>query len=93
MWFLEGNVEYLDKVPVNDANDAPFASSYTLFGVRVGANAVDLGGFQISPFAGVNNLFDKTYASSVTVNAFGGRYYEPGPGREFFVGGTVAVSR
>lgn len=93
LWFLEGNVEYLDKVPVNDANDAPFAASYTLFGVRVGANALQLGGFQVSPFAGVNNLFDKTYASSVTVNAFGGRYYEPGPGREFYVGGTVAVSR
>jgi iron complex outermembrane recepter protein len=92
-WFLEGNVEYMDKVPVDDPNAAPFAASYTIFGLRLGASAVDLGGFQISPFAGVNNLGDKTYVSSVTVNAFGGRYYEPGPGREFYIGGSVAVSR
>jgi iron complex outermembrane recepter protein len=92
-YFLEGNVEYMDNVPVNDTNSAPFTDAYTIWGLRVGANAVDLGRFQISPFAGVNNLGDKTYMSSVTVNAFGGRYYEPGPGREFYVGGSLAISR
>jgi iron complex outermembrane receptor protein len=64
-----------------------------LFDIRVGGSALELGGFEISPFAGVNNLTDETYVSSVAINAFGGRYYEPGPGRTFYVGGTLAVSR
>lgn len=92
-WFIEGAVEYTDEVPVNDSNDAPFAKSYTLLGVRAGANAFRLGRLEVSPFAGIQNLTDETYVSSVTVNAFGGRYYEPGPGRTFYVGGTLAVSR
>jgi len=41
---------------------------------------------EASPYAGVRNLTDELYSSAVTVNAFGGRFYEPGPGRSFYVG-------
>jgi iron complex outermembrane receptor protein len=70
-----------------------FTPSYTLFSAHIGGSAIPLGRFEISPFAGLQNLTDEKYISSVTVNAFGGRFYEPGPGRTFYVGGTVAVSR
>lgn len=92
-WYVEFGSEYSDEVPVNDENDAPAAESYQLFGIRVGANALDLGGVQLSPFAGIQNLGDETYVSSVAINAFGTRYYEPGPGRTFYLGGTLVVSR
>ncbi len=92
-WYVEAGAEYSDEVPVNDANDQAFADAYTLLGIRVGASALPLGGIQISPFAGIQNLTDETYVSSVAVNAFGRRFYEPGPGRTFYVGGTVSVSR
>jgi iron complex outermembrane receptor protein len=55
-------------------------------GIRVGR-------VEFSPFLGIQNLTDEKYISSVTVNAFGGRFYEPGPGRTFYVGGTLAISR
>ena len=92
-WYVVLATEYTDETAVNDPNDAPFAEAYTLFDIRVGGSALQLGGFEISPFAGVNNLTDETYVSSVAINAFGGRYYEPGPGRTFYVGGMLAVSR
>ena len=92
-WFAELGTDYRSEVPVNDSNEAPYADSYTLFDVRVGAGAVPLGGLQLSPFAGIQNLTDETYVSAVTINAFGGRFYEPGPGRAIYVGGTLSLSR
>ena len=35
-------------------------------------------GVEFSPFGGVTNLLNRDYNTSVVVNAFGGRYYEPG---------------
>jgi iron complex outermembrane receptor protein len=91
--FLEVDTEYTDEVPVNDSNAAPFAEAYTLFGVRAGGMGIRVGRVEFSPFLGIQNLTDEKYISSVTVNAFGGRFYEPGPGRTFYVGGTLAISR
>ena len=46
----------------------------------------ELGRMRLDPFVAVENLFDHRYAGSVTVNAAGGRYYEPAPGRNFYLG-------
>jgi iron complex outermembrane receptor protein len=45
-----------------------------------------VGGVRLDPFLAIENLFNRHYAGSVTVNAAGGRYYEPAPGRSFYVG-------
>jgi len=103
-WFVEVGAEYTDEMQVNDANvdnvtgpltntSARPTEAYTLFDVRVGGNALQLGRLELSPFAGVQNLSDKTYVSSIAINAFGSRFYEPGPGRTLYVGATLAVSR
>ncbi len=115
-WYLDVGAEYTDEVPVNDrncltvlaadrtcptnTNHDGFTLAYTLVGARIGGSAIQLGGFEISPFAGVQNLLNQRYVSSVVPNAFAAtanhtnvRFYEPGPGRTFYVGGTVAVSR
>ena len=51
------------------------------------------GGFKIksntvvfTPFFGINNLFDVKYNDNIRINAFGNRYYEPAPGRQFYGG-------
>ncbi|MGD2047216.1 MAG: TonB-dependent receptor [Gemmatimonadota bacterium] len=93
LWFLEFGAEYSAEAEVNDANDATPADAYTLFDIRAGANGYRAGRFEISPFAGVQNLGNKKYVSSIAINAFGARYYEPGPRRTFYVGATVAVAR
>jgi len=91
-WFVEGFAEHTGEVAVNDNNSATFAAAYTLFGARVGLAGIQLGSIELTPFAGVDNLTDETYISSVTVNAFGNRYYEPGPDRTFYIGGTIAFT-
>jgi iron complex outermembrane receptor protein len=45
-----------------------------------------VGSVHLSPFVGFNNLFNRAYVSSVVINAAQGRYYEPAPGRNMYVG-------
>jgi iron complex outermembrane receptor protein len=52
-----------------------------------------MGDAMVAPFVGIANVFDETYVASVVPNAFGGRYYEPGPGRTFQVGVGVTWTR
>jgi iron complex outermembrane receptor protein len=76
---------------VDDANTTRSAG-YEVMNVRVGGTAV-FGKPWFAPVVGVQNLFDRAYVSSVAINAAGGRYYEPAPGRTYFVGLTAAVGR
>ena len=90
-------VEWIGKsaVQVNDANAAA-APGYALVNARIGATAA-FGRPWLTPVVGMQNVFDRKYVGSVAVNAAGtlatAKFYEPGPGRTFFVGlsaGTAA---
>ncbi len=72
---------------VNDLNTVENESWYVM-SLRAGA-ALDRGGARFRPFFGVSNLFDRDYVPSVVVNARGGRYFEPAPGRTFYAGTGV----
>jgi iron complex outermembrane recepter protein len=77
---------YLHRVPVNDRNSES-APSHLLWDLRVEAPTwATGGGFELVPWAAVTNLMDRTHTASVVVNAFGGRFYEPGPGRSLQLG-------
>ena len=88
-WFGEVRLEARGDMPANDANDAT-ADGYTLVDARFGATGVRTGNLRLSPFAGVTNITNTRYASSVVVNAFGGRYFEPGPDRGGYLGLSVS---
>ncbi len=45
-----------------------------------------MGNFKLAPFGGISNIFNKTHSAAVAVNAWGGRFYEPGPKRAFYLG-------
>ena len=62
--------------------------AYTVIDLRFGFDA-KWGDVNVRPFVGIDNLGGVRYNSSAIVNAFGGRYYEPSPGREVYVGFTV----
>ncbi len=91
-WFAELRAEARGRVPADNANDAG-ADGFVLLDARAGLADARVGGLQMSPFFGVTNLTNARYASSVVVNAFGGRYFEPGPGRGGYAGVTVAFER
>ncbi|KRI60616.1 TonB-dependent receptor [Acinetobacter pittii] len=89
------DVQYMDKVYVNDTNtDA--APSYSVTSANVGY-AWMVGDWKIISFARVDNLFDKNYAGSVIVNDStqirvngqmvpAKRYFEPSDGRNWSAG-------
>lgn len=91
-WFGEIRLEARADVPADDANEAA-ADDFTLVGLRFGAAEVGTGNMRLSPFAGITNLTNVRYATSVVVNAFGGRYFEPGPDRGGYVGLSVTWNR
>jgi iron complex outermembrane recepter protein len=89
--FIELSGERMDSISANDANT--FATPrHTLLELR-GGFEVDVAGLELAPFAGVNNLTDEQYVTSLVVNAFGGRFFEPGPRRWYHVGMRAAWSR
>ena len=51
------------------------------------------GTMRISPFVGFNNVFNRHYVGSVVINAVRGRYYEPAPGRNLYLGFTLGAGR
>jgi iron complex outermembrane recepter protein len=78
--FISIEERYRSNIPVNDANTAYSRASATTnlrASIRVGA---------VSPFAGVGNLFGVVYNTSVSVNATGGRYFDPAAGRTIYAG-------
>lgn len=82
---VELSTRYVGAIAVDDANTAS-APAYAVTDLRLTLPAVPVAGAELEVLAGVENLLDRAYVASVVVNAFGGRYYEPGPGRSAFLG-------
>ena len=86
-FFIDWDTRASSSIPVNDANTER-SPSYVIHGIRLGAREVRAGALRFAPHLAVMNLFDAEYNTSVVVNAFGGRFYEPGPPRSVY-GGLV----
>jgi len=80
----EARLTWVDAYPVDDANDAR-TDAYRVLDLRLEAER-GAGAWRVRPFLAVDNLFGERYAGSVVPNGFGGRYYEPAPGRSLYVG-------
>ena len=80
-------VRWVDEYTLNNANTA-HNWAYTVVDLRFAFDTKG-GDADFRPFVGIDNLFGERYNSSTITNAFGGRYYEPSPGREVYVGMTV----
>jgi len=90
-WFftLEGQTQggmYMD-----DANRLR-SGSWEVMNARVGGR-IALGDVAFSPVFAMSNLFDRTYAGSIVVNAPANRYFEPAPGRTVYAGLSIAAGR
>jgi iron complex outermembrane receptor protein len=79
-----------DRMFVNDAN-LESSPGYAIFNARIVSSALwDGSGAEIT--LGAQNLFDTRYISSVSVNAAGGKFYEPGSRRSVYVGVSLVAS-
>ena len=79
-----------DRVFVNDVN-SEFAKAYNVYNFRIGFMQ-DLGKVRLTEFFRIDNLLDTAYVGSVIVNGASGRYYEPSPGRAYYVGVNAAIT-
>ena len=74
---------WTDRYAVNDANTETNPSWSVLdLSVRFRTGRAGM----LDVVAGIDNLLGERYSASVVPNAFGGRYFEPSPGFEVYIG-------
>ena len=62
--------------------------AYGVANLRAGYKRT-LGGVEIMPYLGINNLFDKEYVGNVRINSRFRRYYEPAPEFNLYAGVNI----
>ncbi|EPG34606.1 TonB-dependent receptor [Acinetobacter colistiniresistens] len=87
-FYAGADVQYMDKVYVNDIN-SDAAPNYTVASLYTGY-AWKYADWGVNGFARVDNLFDKNYAGSVIVNEGSNRFFEPADGRNWSAGIKVS---
>lgn len=73
----------------DDANEAVL-DGWTVFALRVGWDGA-VGGWRLEPFVGIRNLFNERYVESAVVNAGFGRFYEPAPPTNAYLGMAIGI--
>lgn len=81
------DIQHVGSFFANDTNTVQTAA-YQVANIRAGYLG-QFGNWEISPFLGLNNMFDEEYNTNVRLNAFGGRFFEPAPDRNFYAGITA----
>lgn len=84
LW-LRPSVEAVSSYYTDEANTAE-NEGYVLLHLRGGPAPLTFSGTTLHVFAALHNVFDTSYNGSVVINAFGGRYFEPAPGRTWELG-------
>ncbi len=85
---VSSNFRYIGSQPITDSNTL-YSDSYTLLNIQAEYKKAIADAFYIRLSAGINNVANSKYASSILINAsgFGGsepRYYYPGLPRNYY---------
>lgn len=91
--YLNMNFRHIGSQPITDANTL-YSDTYNVTDVKAGFKKSISEALEIEVAAGINNLANEQYASSILINAssFGGsepRYFYPGLNRNYF--GTLQL--
>lgn len=79
------NMSHTGTIPLNDANTV-YANVYTLANAKVGFQHAVGQRSEINVFVSAENLLDEDYSLGNDLNAFGGRYFNPAPVRNYYAG-------
>jgi iron complex outermembrane recepter protein len=90
-WFLGGDAVMAGRSFADDANTVS-VDGYTVVNIRLGAIGL-LRNPSLSPAIEFGNVFDARYTPSIVINAQGGRFYEPAPGRRLTISLSADVGR
>jgi iron complex outermembrane receptor protein len=88
-FFLDADHTLSSSIVADDAN-LTYVDSWGagITNLRLGWDGHS-GQVEFAPFLGVNNLWDRRYVGSVTLNGVGGRVYEPAPRRIVYIGTEI----
>ena len=100
--WMDVDVAHTSSISVDDTLAAaqPVAAWWAT-NVRLGWQG-SVGSTRVEPFVGLNNVFNAHYVGSVVINAapirvgatfVPGRYYEPAPGRNLYIGLSIRADR
>jgi iron complex outermembrane receptor protein len=88
-FFLDADHTLSSSLVADDPNLIPVDSwGAGVTNLRLGWNG-EVGSLQLGPFVGVNNLWNRRYVGSVTLNGAGGRVFEPAPLRIVYFGAEI----
>ena len=87
-FYLSPNLGHQARVVLNDANTEE-AAGYWVFGARGGWRRTFAGHLETNLYAGIDNATARNYSLGNDLNAFGGRYFQPAPGRAWYGGAQV----
>ncbi|MGI4834161.1 MAG: TonB-dependent receptor family protein [Janthinobacterium lividum] len=87
-FYLSPTVSHQAAIPLNDAN-TDYAAGYWVFGARGGWRRTLLAHLDAELYAGVENAADRRYSLGNDLNAFGGRYFQPAAGRNYYGGAAL----
>lgn len=76
---------FSDKTPLKDDNTI-YSESYHLVQTKLGYKASFFKRIDADLYFGIDNLLDERYSRGFDINAFGDRYYQPAPQRNWFAG-------
>ena len=87
-WILSG--EHIGEFYANNTNSVAIQSFQK---VRFQAQkSIQVPWGEIDFLGGINNLLNTTYYDNIRLNAFGARFYEPAPGRNFYLGFQISLN-
>ena len=87
--YLNTSFTQTSKLPLNDASSF-YAPSYQVLLGRLGWKK-EFNAFSIELFTGIDNALNQLYSLGNDINAFGNRYYNPAPGRNYYGGLIVTL--
>jgi iron complex outermembrane receptor protein len=83
---------YTDEIPLNDANTV-YADSYQLLTMKAGWLLDFKQKHRIEVFLGIDNLLNEKYSLGNDLNAFGQRYFNASPERNYFGGMRILINK
>ena len=83
-WYLNAMLNTTGSIPLNDANTVT-AGSYELLQAKLG-KSFTWKQTRVNLFVGADNLLNQRYSLGNDINAFGNRYFNPAPARNWYAG-------
>ncbi|HEX2251573.1 MAG TPA: TonB-dependent receptor [Gemmatimonadales bacterium] len=91
-FYLDADHTINTSIASDDVNTpALIVPAWSVTNARLGWDG-QVGSMEIAPFLGVNNLLNRRYVGSVTLNGVGGRVFEPAPRRVIYVGAELGYA-